>query len=72
MLEAPNTAAPSGTVPVYVLGMSHVSRASCEDIDALIRLVRPDVVAVELCRDRISGLVTVDQVRVCMSWDTSS
>ena len=48
---------------LYLLGMSHVSRASCEDIEALIRLVRPDVVAVELCKDRVSGLITVNQVR---------
>jgi pheromone shutdown protein TraB len=66
VLEAPNPAALGGTVPVYVLGMSHVSRASCEDIEALIRLVRPDVVAVELCKDRVSGLVTPGQVRACV------
>ena len=62
VLEAPNPAAPGGKTAVYLLGMSHVSRASCRDIEALISAVRPDIVAVELCRDRVSGLITADQV----------
>ena len=62
MLEAPNPAAPGGKTLVYLLGMSHVSRASCRDIEALIGAVRPDIVAVELCKDRVSGLIRVDQV----------
>ena len=42
--------------------MSHVSRRSCEDIEELVRLVRPDVVLLELCKDRVTGLISKDQV----------
>lgn len=36
----------------YVLGISHVSRESCQQIEDLIRAVKPDIVLVELCKDR--------------------
>ncbi|KAG2452693.1 hypothetical protein HYH02_002925 [Chlamydomonas schloesseri] len=36
--------------------MSHVSKRSVEQVEELIRLVRPEVVAVELCKER-SGLL---------------
>jgi len=62
VLDAPNPAAPGGRTTVYVLGMSHVSQRSCEDIEQLVRLVRPDVVLLELCKDRVTGLISKDQV----------
>ena len=36
-----------GASTVYVLGISHVSKESCREIEQLIRLTRPDVVLVE-------------------------
>ncbi|KAL4443721.1 hypothetical protein ABPG75_011458 [Micractinium tetrahymenae] len=44
----------------YILGMSHVSRESCQHIDALIRAVKPDIVLLELCKDRTGLLVDPD------------
>ena len=46
---------------VYILGASHVSRASCDRVRELIAAVRPDVVLAELCKDRLGLLV--DPVR---------
>ena len=46
---------------VYILGVSHVSRESCQEIQELIQAVRPDVVLLELCKDRLRLLL--DQVR---------
>ena len=45
---------------MYVLGISHISRASCKEVQDLIRGVRPDVVLLELCKDRLRLLL--DQV----------
>ncbi|EFN58262.1 hypothetical protein CHLNCDRAFT_57092 [Chlorella variabilis] len=44
----------------YVLGISHVSKESCREIEQLIRLVRPDIVLLELCKDRTGLLVDPD------------
>ncbi len=46
---------------VYILGVSHVSRESCQEIQELIQAVRPDVVLLELCKDRLRLLL--DQAR---------
>lgn len=40
VLAADNASAPRGRTLVYVLGMSHVSRRSVEQVDQLIRMVR--------------------------------
>lgn len=64
ILSVPNPEAPSGTTHVYVLGMSHVSRRSLHHIEQLILLVQPEVVVVELCKDRITGLVDRDAVEM--------
>ena len=45
---------------VYILGVSHVSRESCQEIQDLIQTVRPEVVILELCKDRLRLLL--DQV----------
>ena len=42
---------------VYILGMSHVSEASCRDIEQLVELVQPDVVFAEVCRERVGLLL---------------
>ena len=42
---------------IYILGISHVSKVSVRHIQDLIAAVNPDIVAVELCRDRTSLLI---------------
>lgn len=44
-------------VQVYILGVSHVSRESCQEIQDLIQAVRPEVVLLELCKDRLRLLL---------------
>ncbi|KAI8474734.1 MAG: hypothetical protein J3K34DRAFT_118612 [Monoraphidium minutum] len=51
VLQAPGGAA------VYVLGVSHVSQAGCEQVRQLIGAVKPEVVVVEVCKDRTGLLV---------------
>jgi pheromone shutdown protein TraB len=41
---------------VYVLGTAHVSKDSCEDVKLLMEHVRPDVLFLELCNQRINIL----------------
>uniref|UniRef100_A0A383WD58 Uncharacterized protein n=1 Tax=Tetradesmus obliquus TaxID=3088 RepID=A0A383WD58_TETOB len=57
VLEAPNPAAPGGVTRVFVLGVSHVSQVSCDQIKQLVHAVRPEVVMVELCKERLGLLV---------------
>ena len=46
---------------MYVLGVSHVSRESVDAVRELIQAVRPEVVLLELCKDRLRLLL--DPVR---------
>eukprot|EP00873_Tetraselmis_striata_P008711 jgi/Tetstr1/428975/TSEL_018950.t1 len=57
VLEVANPQAPDGTTRVYLLGVSHVSKADCQKVEELIRVVRPEVVMVELCQERTGLLV---------------
>ncbi len=57
VLQAPNPAAPGGMTRVFVLGVSHVSERSCDQTRQLVRAVRPEVVLVELCKERVGLLV---------------
>jgi len=41
---------------VYLCGTAHVASRSCDDVRRLIRRVRPDAVAVELCSQRLCML----------------
>ena len=41
----------------FLLGMSHVSEASCRDAEQLIELVRPSIVLTEVCRERVGMLL---------------
>ena len=41
---------------VYLVGTAHVSQRSADEVSELIRLVRPDHVAVELCPSRAARL----------------
>lgn len=47
----------SKSIHVYVLGMSHVSRQSCNYTAQLIAAATPDIVFLELCKDRVRLLI---------------
>jgi len=47
---------------VYVLGTAHVSKDSCEDVKLLMEHVRPDVLFIELCNQRINILEDVPEI----------
>lgn len=55
VLEAPNSKGQAAKV--YLVGVSHVSKRQAEGVKQLIRAVRPDVIGVELCKDRVGLLV---------------
>ncbi|KAL6762267.1 hypothetical protein V8C86DRAFT_2518932 [Haematococcus lacustris] len=57
VLDAPNPAAPGGVTKVYLLAMSHVSKVSVDQVRQLVRSVRPEVLGLELCKDRLGLLV---------------
>ena len=57
--------AAGGRTQVYVLGVSHVSRESVDAVRELIQEVRPEVVLLELCKDRLRLLL--DPVRTCLA-----
>lgn len=44
-------------VHVYILGASHVSRQSCNHAAQVISATKPDIVLLELCKDRVDLLV---------------
>jgi hypothetical protein len=58
VLDLPNPAAPCGTTRVYILAVSHVSAVSCDQVRELIRAVQPQIVMVEVCKDRLGLLAT--------------
>jgi len=57
VLQAKNPDAPGGATQVYVLGISHVAKSDCKRARDLIKLVKPDIVMVELCKERTGLLV---------------
>ncbi|KAG5551770.1 hypothetical protein RHGRI_010000 [Rhododendron griersonianum] len=44
--------AEGGICEVYVIGTAHVSKESCQEVQAVIRFLRPQVVFLELCLSR--------------------
>jgi pheromone shutdown-related protein TraB len=48
---------------VYVVGTAHISKASCDDVRAVIRAVRPQVVMLELCPERRHILVQTEATK---------
>jgi hypothetical protein len=56
---------PNGST-VYVLGVSHVSKASCAHVRQLIAAVSPDIVFLELCKDRVNLLVDPAELQPSM------
>ncbi len=60
--ELPNVrVVTSGERTFYLLGTAHVSRASVDEVRTAVRLLRPDVVAVELCEQRYKALTDENQ-----------
>ena len=51
-IDATGCASHPGGCVVHLLGTSHVSETSATEVRELIRVVRPDVVVVELCESR--------------------
>ena len=49
-------------VHIYILGMSHVSRDSCHHTAQLIATAKPDLVLLELCKDRTGLLLDPAQL----------
>lgn len=47
-----------GETTYYLVGTAHVSQRSVDEVRAVIDLVKPDVVAVELCKGRHAALTT--------------
>jgi len=50
----------AGDTDIYILGISHVSKVSVGHIQQLITALQPNVVALELCRDRTGLLIPED------------
>lgn len=50
-----------GDKTVYIVGTAHISRSSADLAEAIIREVRPDAVAVELCASRHESLKNPDR-----------
>jgi flagellar hook-basal body complex protein FliE len=48
--------APGGVCTVNIVGTAHVLKASCEEVEACIRHVKPEVVFLELCSKRTDCL----------------
>ncbi|MCO6430719.1 MAG: TraB/GumN family protein [Deltaproteobacteria bacterium] len=48
---------------IYIVGTAHVSQSSVELVEEVIRKVRPDTVAVELCASRYQSLKDPDRWR---------
>ncbi|KAJ6917354.1 hypothetical protein NC652_019655 [Populus alba x Populus x berolinensis] len=61
--------AEGGKCVVYLVGTAHVSQASCREVEAVIRHVKPQVVFLELCASRV-GLLTIRNLKVC-PWKVS-
>eukprot|EP00257_Ricinus_communis_P014911 XP_015572706.1 traB domain-containing protein isoform X3 [Ricinus communis] len=50
------SAAEGGLCDVYLVGTAHVSQESCEEVRAIIRYLKPEVVFLELCTRRLAVL----------------
>ncbi|KAI8558303.1 hypothetical protein RHMOL_Rhmol04G0080800 [Rhododendron molle] len=48
--------AEGGVCEVYLVGTSHVSQESCQEVEAVIRFLKPQVVFLELCSSRMAVL----------------
>lgn len=48
--------AEGGVCEVYLVGTAHVSQESCQEVEAVIRFLKPQVVFLELCSSRMAVL----------------
>ena len=53
-----------GITEIFLCGTAHVSSRSCEEVSTLIRTVRPNVVLLELCTQRLGMLAGYDDTRL--------
>ncbi|XP_019248086.1 PREDICTED: traB domain-containing protein isoform X2 [Nicotiana attenuata] len=52
-----------GICDVYVVGTAHVSAESCQEVEAVINFLKPEVVFLELCSGRV-GVLTPQDLKV--------
>ncbi|OMO60164.1 Pheromone shutdown, TraB [Corchorus capsularis] len=50
------SSAEGGNCDVYLVGTAHVSQESCREVEAVISLLKPQVVFLELCSSRVAVL----------------
>ncbi|XP_057508612.1 uncharacterized protein LOC130791491 [Actinidia eriantha] len=50
------SSAEGGICDVYLVGTAHVSQESCQEVEAVIRFLKPQVVFLELCSSRLAVL----------------
>ncbi|XP_009800045.1 uncharacterized protein [Nicotiana sylvestris] len=53
----------AGICDVYVVGTAHVSAESCQEVEAVINFLKPEVVFLELCSGRV-GVLTPQELKV--------
>ncbi|KAL7142272.1 hypothetical protein ABFS83_08G112900 [Erythranthe nasuta] len=54
------SAAEGGVCDVYLIGTAHVSTESCQEVQAVIEFLKPQVVFLELCSSRVAVLAPQD------------
>lgn len=52
-----------GICDVYLVGTAHVSAESCQEVEAVIKFLKPEVVFLELCSGRV-GVLTPQNLKV--------
>ncbi|XP_031478396.1 uncharacterized protein LOC116249275 [Nymphaea colorata] len=50
------SSAPGGVCRICLVGTAHVSKESCDEVQAIINLLKPQVVFLELCSNRVAFL----------------
>ncbi|KAL3322746.1 hypothetical protein AABB24_040040, partial [Solanum stoloniferum] len=63
MMLTCDSSANGGTCDVYVVGTAHVSSESCQEVEAVINFLKPEVVFLELCSGRV-GILTPQNLKV--------
>ncbi|MED6108065.1 hypothetical protein PIB30_020012 [Stylosanthes scabra] len=58
-----DSSAEGGACDVYVVGTAHVSEESSREVQAIVSLLQPEVVFLELCSSRV-GLLTLQNLKV--------
>ncbi|MED6161401.1 hypothetical protein PIB30_060382 [Stylosanthes scabra] len=63
LVLACDSSAEGGACDVYVVGTAHVSEESSREVQAIVSLLQPEVVFLELCSSRVA-LLTVQNLKV--------